>query len=238
MNPREILELGKKHGFEKWTTTTTTKGETPWESEGSFEMVWEVRVFIWGWVGAGSARGHGQLGAAMRRLRGHGQQPPKPSHVLHQGRSIRASVRGEELMKRKTGCPACFRHSLLHPFLASQIPELMDYELGSWFVKDTSSQQIKGGTFRVVIWWSVNKWEWLAFILQWLGLSNFLLKSIWRVTHASSPIRITRRSHGHMSSQAKITWHLKWDKEIIKCTTGWITHTNWIKIFRTDDPKT
>lgn len=27
---------------------TTTKGEIPWESEGSFEMVWEAQVFIWG----------------------------------------------------------------------------------------------------------------------------------------------------------------------------------------------
>lgn len=158
MNPREVLELRKKHGFEKRTTTTPTKGETPWESEGSFEMVWEVHVFIWGWVGAGSAWGHGQMGAAVRRLGGRQQQPPKPSRVLRQGRRTRMPGRGENLMERKTGCPAHFGHWLLHPFLAPQIPELMDYELGSWFVGDTSSQQIKDETpQRVAAWWSGNK---------------------------------------------------------------------------------
>lgn len=45
---------------------TTTKGEIPWESEGSFEMVWEAHVFIWWW--GGSYWGSRQGGAAMEGL--------------------------------------------------------------------------------------------------------------------------------------------------------------------------
>lgn len=82
MNTKEVLELRKKSmDLRNERPPLEQKERPPWESEGSFEIVWELCVFIWRWVGAGSAWGPAQLGAAMRSLGGHQRQPPKPSHV-------------------------------------------------------------------------------------------------------------------------------------------------------------
>lgn len=179
-------------------------------------MMWEVHVFIWGGGGAhpGVVSEQEQPWEGLEESRNQ-QQHPQPARVLYHGSSIRAPGRRKRLMKTRTGWPAPLVFISLP--LPLQILGLVDYELGNRSLKTTSSRDMKGETLDLVAWWSDNKWEWLALILWWLGLPGFLLKSIWRVTHASSPVHITRHCPAHLSSRAKMTWHLWRSKETTRC---------------------
>ena len=178
--------IKKTHGVEKLILKTTTKQETPWETEGRFETVCAADVFIC--RGQGSARGwwtaRSCLEKAWRKAERNSNIPSLPR--MYQNRSISELRWGDRLMKT-TGWPANLWHWFLFP-LPLQIPGLMDNGLGSGSLKVTSLE-ISGITLNRVIFikWSDNKWGWLKQIPWWCGLPGFLLKFVWRVTHMPPP---------------------------------------------------